>query len=93
MATTPRVSRTKVTDDTEPVTDPLTTDPVNPDEPTVVVEDPNVRENTELTEEDGEPEVTEDSSPEEKYGEAPEGWQRDDDGGITAVDVPWKGYV
>lgn len=24
---------------------------------------------------------------------APDGWTRDKDGGITAVDVPWKGYV
>lgn len=23
---------------------------------------------------------------------APEGWKRDDDGGITAVQVPWLGY-
>jgi hypothetical protein len=24
---------------------------------------------------------------------APDGWVHSDDGGITAVDVPWKGYT
>lgn len=41
------------------------------------------------------PDTAKDTSPEAPdvvHGDAPDGWVRNEDGSITAVDVPWKGY-